>query len=897
MARLHYHNLGVRNPERLMQNTVRGLQTFYDYLTRTRKHLESDAAVRRLAWAPGPGPETDEDDDEQQPKGYWVRLEEPKDRPNEPESTFRAFLDEGTSEVFVTSAPSQQKGSARRAEPYNFKALSSIEVLDRDPATQQLLLSREPRDAALLLRPNTYQIFRQIQALQNLQNSPDRSALPLLKLFESIDHTTWPVFEPDDFEPEQWLVLTNASRPGTSEQRRFVRTALTTPDFAFLEGPPGSGKTTAICELVLQLALQGKRVLLCASTHVAVDNVLERLMAEDNPHRDLMIPIRIGDTRNVSEKAAPWQLQRFVRTERKRLLDELQSLKARSAAQQDFYAALQHGNSTVERMVLEAANLVCGTTIGILQHPDIKNSQEHVRAEFDVLIIDEASKTTFQEFLVPALFARRWIIVGDPRQLSPYVDDTELAINLEACLTDAELRNACVDTFFAAQSYLPKQRTTVATVSNEGLAAYQIQAAARDVDLATPQDDTFDMASASLVVGELKHLEARQHELPLDVTNVRASETALPALRRQVDAWNNRNNQRTEEPPSWSTELAWRMARLYEQRFTNTDYTGKRKTTQQRLNQQINALLPAEAHNIDNEKVQTDINSVRRVALPSILESLRYGFERASPPEHITLSSFLNILDPTFEPDRRQKRRTALTDGMLPAVLESRHVLLSTQHRMHHDIATFSHEHIYDSEALHSPDYLAEKRTWSYPRYAHHALWLDVRGHFNRKNNSNTREAEVVVHELKRFEDWARQHQRDDGQPWEVAVLTFYRGQEREIRRHLRKWSGNSNAMRTFKRGPNNAPFMSVELCTIDRFQGHEADLVFISVARKGTTSFLESPNRLNVALTRARFQRVVVGHRTSMFDSNAEREGTPQRSIFAEFAANEPWDSHEVNS
>lgn len=875
MARLHYHNLGVSNPERLMRDTVLSLKTFYDYLTRTQKHLESDAAVRRLAWEPGPGPETNEDEEEQQPKGFWVRLVEPKDRPNEPESTFREFLDENTSKIFAAPAPSRKQGSERRAEPYNFKALSPIEVLDRDPATQQLLLSREPRDAALLLRPNTYQIVRQIQALQNLQNSPDRSALPLLKLFESIDHTTWPMFEPDYFEPEQWLVLTNASRPGTSEQRRFVRTALTTPDFAFLEGPPGSGKTTAICELVLQLALQGKRVLLCASTHVAVDNVLERLMAEDNPHRDLMIPIRIGDTPNVSEKAAPWQLQRFVKTERKRLLDELQALKSRSAAQEDFYATLQHGNSTVERMVLDAANLVCGTTIGILQHPDIKKSQEHARAEFDVLIIDEASKTTFQEFLVPALFARRWIIVGDPKQLSPYVDDTELAINLEGCLTDAELRNACVDTFFAAQSYLPKHRTTVASVSSSGLKAYQTQAAARDVPLATHHDDVFHLASASLVVGELQDLEARQEELPLDVTTLRAPDSKFATLRRRIDAWNNLNKRRTEEPPSWSTELAWRMARLYEQRFTNSDYAGTRKTTQQRLNEQINALLPADGQDINKEATQTNIDRVRRVALPSILESLRYGFER----------------------DSRQKRGTALTDGMLPAVLESRHVLLSTQHRMHHDIAAFSHEHIYDSEALHSPDYLSEKRTWSYPRYAHHALWLDVRGNFNRKHNSNTREAEVVVEELKHFEAWARQHQRDDGQPWEVAVLTFYRGQEREIRRLLRKWSGNSNAMRTFKRGPHNAPFMRVELCTIDRFQGHEADIVFISVARKGTTSFLESPNRLNVALTRARFQRVVVGHRTSMFDSNAEREGTPQRSIFAEFAANEPWDSHEVNS
>jgi AAA domain len=67
-----------------------------------------------------------------------------------------------------------------------------------------------------------------------------------------------------------------ALQDGTLEQRQFVERALGTPDFALLEGPPGSGKTTAICDLIVQLAKMGKRVLLVASTHVAVDNVLER---------------------------------------------------------------------------------------------------------------------------------------------------------------------------------------------------------------------------------------------------------------------------------------------------------------------------------------------------------------------------------------------------------------------------------------------------------------------------------------------------------------------------------------------------------------------------------------------------------------------------------------------
>jgi superfamily I DNA and/or RNA helicase len=39
---------------------------------------------------------------------------------------------------------------------------------------------------------------------------------------------------------------------------------------------------------------------------------------------------------------------------------------------------------------------------------------------WDVLIVDEASKTLIQEFMVPALMAKRWIVVGDVRQLPPF---------------------------------------------------------------------------------------------------------------------------------------------------------------------------------------------------------------------------------------------------------------------------------------------------------------------------------------------------------------------------------------------------------------------------------------------------------------------------------------------
>jgi AAA domain len=65
-----------------------------------------------------------------------------------------------------------------------------------------------------------------------------------------------------------------------------------------------------------------------------------------------------------------------------------------------------------------SANLVCATTTGIVA----KGSDVVRYADFDTLIVDEASRVTDNEFLIGAIRARRWVLVGDEHQLPPYVD-------------------------------------------------------------------------------------------------------------------------------------------------------------------------------------------------------------------------------------------------------------------------------------------------------------------------------------------------------------------------------------------------------------------------------------------------------------------------------------------
>ena len=216
MALLHYENLAVHRPDTLMRMSVGGLKIFYDFLTRTKQHMERAGAAKGLAWGPGQPPDgSDEDDDA---SGSWVRLDEPADRPNEPEATFRAFMDENVREVYERKADDEPRHAPRRGlDRIDFKFENKIRVLDRDPESQQLRLERVPvAGAQLLIRPNTWAIECQRRALRMLQNAPERDYLPLLRLFERLDHARWDPVSPERIDEADWTVLTDIDRAGTT---------------------------------------------------------------------------------------------------------------------------------------------------------------------------------------------------------------------------------------------------------------------------------------------------------------------------------------------------------------------------------------------------------------------------------------------------------------------------------------------------------------------------------------------------------------------------------------------------------------------------------------------------------------------------------------------------------
>lgn len=807
------------------------------------------------------------------PKGHWVVLEPPVWNAEEPDSTFEKFL--AAPEFSNRPEPKPSTVLQRLAWDEEGRAL----LLDKPPTPlaperdrEHLQATRaEPHGQLLWIRADTYGLDRQRRALHTLDNFPIARFRPLIDLLRT--KPRWPHCEAPSLADDAWSFLRperpgDALRDGTAEQRRFVEIALATPDFAVLEGPPGSGKTTAICELIVQLAHRGLRTLLVASTNVAVDNVLERLIEwqERLPEEQrVVLPVRIGRPERLSsDKLEPFLHETLARTVCDDILDFLDTGKGSQVgaqARELLHERLLRGDETresaIHRLVYENVNLVCGTPIGVLAHPEIRERREiGPQVLFDVLIVDEASKTTFTEFLVPAIYAAKWVIVGDVKQLSPYVESEDIAENLRRDLVSLDIEtaaHAAVRAFEAA----PQGKVVRSLVACDELGAEALGEEARrrnvpfvDLDVCEPQtvagvaNVVPELLAPNLVFGSPDSIAAFEHRLP---ENIDVFDGPLPALDDYRAVWGHYNRREPEEPKDWASEYGWRLVRSYELRQNPAE--------REHVNRQLVGLLPTTIDSRTCSELERRSTRIRRVALPSILELIQTGFERL----------------PGWD------QGAALNDGLPEEALRERMVSLSYQHRMHPDISAFSREQFYsdaDDGKVLLRDARSTNRSWDYTHYSQRALWIDIRRPREQRGNRNEAEAEVVMRELKRFVAWAEGEGRR-AEPWRVAILTFYRGQEALLRTQIKQLTRQFGNSRNFAI-PQDRPVIEITLCTVDRFQGHEADLVLLSFvkgrsARGRSVGFLNSPNRLNVALTRARYQVVLVGDCSFFGESSSE--------------------------
>ena len=195
------------------------------------------------------------------------------------------------------------------------------------------------------------------------------------------------------------------------EQNLAVARALQLQDYLLISGPPGTGKTSVIAEIVKRLCAQGQRVLLAAFTNQAVDNMLKRLDAEG--FHDY---VRLGHERSVDEQVQQRLLQHLALPE---------TGETETDGDGEGGANLFARDVAAVRGLLRSHPVVASTTATWSSEKytpvSVEQGQHEPLLQFDVALIDEAGQLTIPAILGALRFTKRFILVGDEKQLPPLV--------------------------------------------------------------------------------------------------------------------------------------------------------------------------------------------------------------------------------------------------------------------------------------------------------------------------------------------------------------------------------------------------------------------------------------------------------------------------------------------
>jgi len=334
----------------------------------------------------------------------------------------------------------QLKTEGASLPPHSFRSGGPVLVQDIEENRFRGLIARvrdtsievvtdeffENDDDGFSLLPNTEEISRR-RMLDGLTRAASDPSGRLAELREVLLGKQEPIFTTDQSDLPD---LPEKPRALNDSQWEAVQNALRARDFAVIHGPPGTGKTVTLAELIKLSVERGQKVLACAPSNLAVDNLLLRLLALG------VKAIRLGHPARVSEQLQDATIDylaknhpdakladKLIRQAQAKLRSASRYTRARPAPGErqairqearGLFEDAQRIQRQTQEQILNSADVFCTTLTGI-------DDNLLGNRRFGLLVIDEACQAPEPACWIPLARAEKLVLAGDHCQLPPTI--------------------------------------------------------------------------------------------------------------------------------------------------------------------------------------------------------------------------------------------------------------------------------------------------------------------------------------------------------------------------------------------------------------------------------------------------------------------------------------------
>nr|CAI5855104.1 unnamed protein product [Callosobruchus analis] len=218
------------------------------------------------------------------------------------------------------------------------------------------------------------------------------------------------------------------------------------PKIYLMKGPPGTGKSTVVTSLILDLIFNPQNgdtdplILLTAPSNAAVDCLvgklaLARQKIRDEKKRKKVRIVRVGPESSINSNVEKFKLSTLVRNNminEFKLNECTEYMKYVQGNNLEEYVRMKMANKyyyeqkRLEDVVLKRSNVICTTLQSCTHNKILQSWRSGGLRSFTCCIIDEATQCTELESLLPIqLGITKFVLVGDPKQLPAVVTNRE----------------------------------------------------------------------------------------------------------------------------------------------------------------------------------------------------------------------------------------------------------------------------------------------------------------------------------------------------------------------------------------------------------------------------------------------------------------------------------------